>query len=156
MANALVITSAGLDRMIRPDQSGTDAVRISSCRFGTGQWNPTKEATALKAPFSWSLSTISGGAVAGNQIHIEVTDGSDRSYTAYEVGLFDTDGVLIAVASQSSPILNKAVSSTAMITFDIALENLDAESITFGDTTYVNPSATETKEGVAEIATQKL
>lgn len=154
MANALVITDAGLDRMIRPDQSGTDVVRISSCRFGSGKWNPTKAATALKTPFSWTLGTVSGGAVAGNQIHIEVTDGSERSYTAYEVGLYDSSGILIAVASQSSPIINKAASSTAMVTFDIALENLDAESITFGDTTYVNPSATETKEGVAEIATQ--
>ena len=100
--NALVITSAGLDRMIHPDQSGTDAVRITSCKFGTGKWIPSKDATELRAPFSWSLATVAGGAVAGNQIHIEVTDGSDRSYAAYEAGLYDSDGVLIAIASPSS------------------------------------------------------
>lgn len=153
MAVKLLLTSAGLDEMISADQSGTDHVVISSCQFGSGKYTPTQAATALRSPFK-TLSTVSGGAVGGNIVHIEVTDASATQYSVYEVGLFSSSGTLIAIASQATPIMIKAASATALLAFDIALEDISVDVLQFGDTTYLNPPATESVQGVAEIATQ--
>lgn len=153
MAVKLLLTTAGLDEMIAADQSGTDRVVISECALGSGKYTPSQAATALRSEFK-RLTTVSGGAVGGNIVHVEVTDASNTSYSVYEVGLFSSSGTLIAIASQTTPILTKAKGATALLAFDIALEDISVDTLQFGATNYLNPPATETTQGVAEIATQ--
>lgn len=59
------------------------------------------------------------------------------------------------VYSQEQVIINKASSTIALISSDIAIKNLDTKNITFGDVEFINPPATETVVGVARFANEQ-
>lgn len=154
MAVKMLLTSAGLDKIVAAHQGGTDTVTISACKLGSGKYTPTAAQTALQGTVLATVSTVSGGAVGDNIIHVEATDSSNNAYTAYEAGLFDEDGVLIAIgASNSEALCIKASGSDMMLSFDIAFTDAVTDAVTFGSSTYYVPPATTTKQGVAEIAT---
>lgn len=149
----ILITDAGLAEIRNAEASGTDPVVLSHIAFGTGQYTPTANLTALKAEFK-RFDTIKGGAIGDNIIHLTLHDNSTDTYTVNEVGVFTDKGTLFGVYSQNTPILQKAANAETMLAIDIALEDIDAASITVGDTTFVLNPATTTKQGVIELATE--
>ena len=62
---------------------------------------------------------------------------------------------MFAVYSQEQAIINKASSTIALISSDIAIKALDTKNITFGDIEFINPPATETVVGVARFANEQ-
>jgi hypothetical protein len=152
MANSILITDAGLAEVVNAEQSGTAPVVIASVGYGTGQYTPDGSQTALKAEFK-RLTTIAGGAVGANVIHLTAQDDSFDDYTVYEVGIYTESGTLFAVCSQTTPILEKASKSQSLIAIDIAVSDFSAASVTFGDTNFTNPPATTERQGIVELAT---
>lgn len=154
MANEIkvVITDAGLDEIVAASQAGTDAVLITQIGYGTGQYTASAEQTSLQAEFK-RLTSIAGGAVDGNTIHCSARDDSYDTYTVYEVGLYTDKGTLFAVYSQTTPILQKAAQSKSLLAIDIKVTDFSADSVTFGDTNFLNPPATTETLGVVELAT---
>lgn len=155
MALQLVITDAGRAEIINAQNSGTDPVLISEIGFGTGQYTAAATQTALVSETK-RLSTISGEVVADDTIHVSVQDETGDAYDVGEIGLFTDSGTLFAVYSQPSGsgwIIQKNAASTLLLASDIVLDTLDAASVTFGDTSFSNPPATETVKGVVELAT---
>lgn len=151
----IVITDAGLAEIVNAENSGTAPVLITEIAFGTGQYEPSETQTALVNEFK-RLSTISGDTVGPGIIQINVNDGSADAYEVYEFGLFTESGTLLGVYSQTgSAILNKTSASIALLSSDIKLTQINVESITFGDTNFLVASATEARQGIAEIATQQ-
>jgi hypothetical protein len=154
MANAMqvVITEAGLAELINAEQSGTAHVVLSQVAFGTGQYIASETQTALMNEIK-RVDTIKGGAVGDNTIHITATDSSGDAYAIYEVGVYTESGVLFAVYSQNTPIVEKASGSEMMLAIDIILVNGNPENVVVPDTSFVLTPATTDIVGIVELAT---
>ena len=152
MAN-IIITDVGLAALIDAQQSGTNALKLSKVQFGTGIYTPAKSRTALLNPIK-TLTTIAGGAVGDNVIHVMANDDSSDAYTVYEVGVFTEDDILFAVYSQSTPILQKAAGSQALLALDFpVVAASDGDIVVEGAGTFTNPPGTTTTAGVVRLAT---
>lgn len=154
MSNALsiLITDAGLAEVVNAEHSGTAPVVLSEIALGRGQYTATADMTELKDEFK-RFDAIAGGAVGDNLIHITVNDNSTDTYSVYEVGVFTASGTLFAVYSQTTPIIQKAGTSEILLAIDILLTNIDPDSVTVGDTSFVLNPATTTRQGIVELAT---
>lgn len=149
----IVLTNAGLQKIINAEQTGTAPVVISQIVFGSGQYSANASQIALQNEIK-RLPVISGGTDNDHSIHVAAQDTSSDSYSVYEFGLFFEDGTLFAVYSQTgSPILQKTISSVAQFECGIALQGVNVESISFGDVEFTYPYANESNPGIAEIAT---
>lgn len=149
----ITITDAGREEVINAVNTGTAPVLIASIGVGSGKYTPSPTQTALKTPIK-TLTTFGGAAVSPDVIHVSIQDKSTDAYQMNEFGLFTDKGTLFAVYSHvDSVILEKTAKSILLLSTDVALKTLDATDITFGDTEFVNPPATETVKGVVELAT---
>ncbi len=149
----IVLTSAGLQKIVNAEQTGTAPVVISQIAFGSGQYTANASQIALQNEIK-RLPVISGGTDNDKSIHVAAQDTSSDAYSVYEFGLFLSDGTLFAVYSQTgTPILQKTISSVAQFECGVALEGVNVQSISFGDVSFSYPYATETNPGIAEIAT---
>jgi len=85
-------------------------------------------------------------------IHVTVRDETADSYTVNEIGFFTDAGVLFAVyAMLGDPIVIKSASSALLLAIDAAFVDVDATSITSGDTNFSNPPATGTTPGIVRF-----
>lgn len=156
MANEkkIVITDVGLAEVINAEHSGTQSVVLAKIGFGTGQYTATSTMTEMKAKFK-ELTTLGGGAVGDNIIHVTVNDDSADTYSVYEVGVYTDKGTLLAIYSQNTPIVQKAAASEIMLALDIVLTGANPETITVGETNFVLNPATHDKSGVVKLATNE-
>ena len=153
MATNFLITDAGLAALVNAQQNGTLPLVFETVQFGSGKYTPTAAQTQLQTPFK-TLSTIAGGAVGDNVIHIQISDVSADQYDVYEVGVFTDDNVLFAVYSQDTPIISKAANSQALLAIDFVVANASEDDIEVsGGTNFVNPPATTETAGVVKLAT---
>lgn len=151
-AISMVITNAGFAELVNAEASGTAPVRLSEVRLGRGQYQARPDQEALVDEFRM-LSSIWGGAMESGIIHITALDDQPEDYEVFEVGVFTNTGVLFAVYSQTTPILQKAADSDAMLALDIAFTNINPESVELGDTNFSLAPADVNRAGVVEIAT---
>ena len=149
----LLITDAGKAEIINAEQSGTASVKLAYLAFGTGQYTPTADMTALQSEFK-RFDTKAGGAISKNTIHFSVHDNSADTYTVYEVGVFTENGTLFALASQNTVMMEKATSGEVMIAADFIVDEIDPQNITFGETSFVLNFATTEAAGIVELATE--
>ncbi|MCZ9098353.1 phage tail protein [Escherichia albertii] len=101
------------------------------------------------------LTTIGGKVVSPDTIHVTAKDDSKDEYVVHTIGLYSNNGTLFAVYSQEQAIINKASSTIALISSDIAIKTLETNNITFGDVEFINPPATETVVGVSRFANEQ-
>ena len=149
----IVLTNAGLQKIINAEQTGTAPVVISQIAFGSGQYTANASQIALQNEIK-RLPVISGGTDNNHSIHVAAQDTSSDAYSVYEFGIFLSDGILFAIYSQTgTPILQKTISSVSQFECGIALQGVNVESISFGDVSFSYPYASETNAGIAEIAT---
>lgn len=148
----MLITDAGLEAIINAQEGGTDAILIESIGLTDTPFVMAPTLTALPGQFR-VINTVSGQAVAENIIHVVAYDPAAITYDVTGFGLFDGDDTLIAVySSATGPILSKAELATSLFAMDIVLSADIAAVIEFGDALFLNPPATETVAGVAQIA----
>lgn len=147
----IVITDVGLAELLNASQSGFEML-LPRVGFGTGQYTAKSNMMALKAEFK-RLDTVAGGSVGDNIVHLTITDSSKDTYTVYEVGVYTETGALFAVYSQKTPIVQKASGAVLSLSLDIRVTDGDPEVIKVGDTTFANPPATTTTQGIVELAT---
>lgn len=152
MPITFILTNAGKAAIVAANNTGTNPVTINRVGVGSASWTPTAAATALNTEIK-KISAIGGAAVADDTIHVTASDTSSDVYTVKEIGLFLTDGTLLAVYSQPTAIITKGADTVALIAADLVITGLPAGSVTVGDVTFDYPQATQTVKGVAEIAT---
>lgn len=153
MSISLIITDAGRAEVINADNTGTGPVTLTEVALGTGIAASSPTQTALQAEFK-RLNTISGLVVADDTIHVTVRDETNAEYSFSEFGIFTDSGTLFAVYSAPADIMQKAAASSLNMALDVVLGTLDANTVTFGDTNFTNPPASETVSGVSKAATQ--
>ena len=154
MYASIIVTDAGIEEVINAERTGTAPVVLTQVGFGTGQYTPTHDQTALHNEFKrLPANALAGGNVGDNVIYINARDTSNDAYTLFEFGVYTASGTLFAVCSQNVPILQKAAGAQAYLDIEFLLTNVNPASVTLGDTNFFNPPATTETPGVVELAT---
>lgn len=148
----VVITNAGIAEVINAQHTGTAPVVLAQVGFGQGVYTPTADQTAMQDEIK-RVSTIAGGVVGSNIMHIQALDSGEAAYAVYEIGVYTASGTLFAVYSQPTPILQKVADSSIMCVIDFVLSGVEPTSVTVGDTDFTLAPATTTNQGVVELAT---
>ena len=148
----MIVTTAGRQALVNAQQTGTASVVINKIGVGTGKYTATDSQTALVSETK-RLPIVEGGSAGDNAIHVAYQDAGSDAYAVHEIGLFLEDGTLFAVTSQTTAILQKTATSTALIVLDIVFADVNVSSITFGDVTFSNPAASASNAGVVVLAT---
>lgn len=147
----LVITNAGRAALIDAGGGGTAAVVIAEVGLTAGVFVAAPTLTALPGEFK-RIDTIAGVAADADTLHLMVRDSSDDTYVARGFALYLADGTLFAVYGQADPFLGKYSASHFLTAIDLKFAAGEAALITFGDTNFLNPPATETEKGVSYLA----
>ena len=145
------LTNAGRAALLAPGGGGTAAVQIVAAGITATAFTVAPTLTALPSEIK-RLATISGVAIDATTIHLTIRDDSTDAYTARGIGLYLADGTLFAVYGQATPILGKAEASTFYLAADLKMLAGQASQVTFGNTNFINPPASETVKGVAYLA----
>ncbi|EIH2919786.1 tail fiber protein [Escherichia coli] len=148
------MTDAGRQELVNANKTGTNKVEIVSVGLGSRYYVTSTTQTKITDEIK-RLTTIGGKVVSPDTIHVTAKDDSKDEYVVHTIGLYTNKGTLFAVYSQEQVIINKASSTIALISSDIAIKNLDTKNITFGDVEFINPPATETVVGVARFANEQ-
>jgi hypothetical protein len=146
----LIITNSGRAALAAAIAAGT-TLSITDVAIGSGKYTAAAAATALQTEIK--RLPAAGDHTTAGVIHVTAIDDSTASYSVGEIGLITSTGVLLAVYSQASWIVQKASASDLVLALDIAISSADAAAITFGDTDFLLPAASSTKAGVVRLAT---
>ncbi len=151
----LTITEAGLDALVDAQNGATEAIVITALGLSAEAVTISPTLEALPGEFK-RIGTISGESASETVIHLNALDASEDTYDVRSIGLFLADGTLFAAftAPGGALIFRKVDIASFLFSVDIAFSEAVADDIQFGDTTFLYPPATESKKGVAEIATQ--
>jgi microcystin-dependent protein len=147
----IIVTSAGRAAIVNAENTGTAPVTIAEIGL-TATAFVASEATAALPGEIKRVDTLSGEVVADDTIHITISDDSADTYELRGLALYLDDGTLFASYGQADPIMEKSAQAIVLIATDIKFVDVTAESITFGDSGFTNPPATEARAGVVELA----
>ena len=134
MSDSCIVTRAGIQALINAEATGTTTVTIAKAIFSStaitaSALSVLSDITDIVA----EINTVSGVATDEHTIHVSAGDVSDAVYTAKTIG-FVTD-------------------TQAYASFELVLTQGNPQYVTFGDTNFLNPDATESQKGVAQLAT---
>jgi len=150
-APIMQLTTAGRAAMVNVENTGTAAIRIAQIGVTAQAFVPAAGQTTLPGEIK-RLPTYAGDAVAADMIHVTLRDDSTDQYTLRGFGFYAEDGTLVGTYGQADPIMEKSANAMLLLGIDGRLADLDATSLTFGDTDWMNPPATTTVQGVVELA----
>ncbi len=142
MALALIITNAGRQALI-------DGETITHLSIGTSGYTATATATGLRNEVA--RVSVSGSSPMAGQLQIQAIDESTNVYACRELGLITDQGTLFAVYAQAGVLIEKSSAAALVITADLAISSEDAASITFGNTNFLQPSATTQRAGIVQL-----
>ena len=154
MSDSCIVTRAGIQALINAEATGTTTVTIAKAIFSStaitaSALSVLSDITDIVA----EINTVSGVATDEHTIHVSAGDVSDAVYTAKTIGFVTDGGVLFAVASSEDGLLSKIATTQAYASFELVLTQGNPQYVTFGDTNFLNPDATESQKGVAQLAT---
>ncbi len=128
MAIQFYLTDVGRTAALNEDNLGLD-LQIKNIAVGSGQYN-----AATAAPTKTALTTelerylVNGGEIEPTTHTLRFTVNLNSTITAdiYEIGLFDENNVLFAVASSTtSPLVQLINEVITIITFGFSLDDVD-------------------------------
>jgi microcystin-dependent protein len=155
MAGTLIyVTDAGRAALVAPGNTGTNAHRVVEIGLATAPFNAADKSLVVMPNERKRITTFAGENVAFDTIHVTLKDDTDDQFTLYGFGLYLENGVLAAVYSQATPIMEKAPAAMLLLSADVQFATIDAAALTFGDASFTNPPATTERQGVIELATQ--
>lgn len=150
----IVITEAGLAAIVDAAGGGTNAVTVAEIGLTNTAFVADKELIAIPGEIK-RVATISGMAADARTVHLTMRDYSGDQYEFNGFGVFLSDGTLLGSYSQEEAIAGKAAVSLLYIAFDFRLNSPVAELFEFGDANFINPPATVTTPGVAQLASSE-
>lgn len=89
----------------------------------------------------------------GHAMHVVITDDSDAAYDVRAIALRLDDGTFLMVYSQLGLLATKVASASLHLSIDQTIDADTAAAITFGDTDWRLPAASEEAAGAVELAT---
>lgn len=151
--NLIHITNAGRAALVSGDSTGTREHRVTQIGIGTEPFAFDPDLKAMPGERK-RVDTIGGLNVAPDTLHVTIQDSTPDQYAMYAFCLYLESGVLFAVYVQDVPILEKSPAAQMLLASDIQFTEIDAAKLVFGDTSFLNPPATETQIGIVRLATQ--
>lgn len=152
MSVNIIITTAGRAAIINAQNTGTAPVTITQVGLSATAVTPAVGNTVLAGEFK-RISGVGGSVVAADTIHINALDDSTDAYTVRSFALYLASGTLFAIYGQADPLIVKTAGSAAGLAIDTIFADINAASLTFGNTNFLNPPATTTTAGVARLTT---
>jgi len=146
----ITVTPAGLAAIVNAQNTGTAPVLVS--QIGVSNSGAGIVGGALDGEIK-RLVTFAGDAVADDTIHLTLRDDTADVYTMRAFALYLADGTLFAWYAQAGVILEKSAQAMVLLAVDVRFVQIDATSLTFGNTDWINPPATTEVQGVIEVAT---
>lgn len=154
MPLAFQVTAAGRAALVNAANTGTLPVLITQVGVTATAFLAAADGSDLALPGELKrLATFGGAAVADDTIHAVIRDDSADIYTLRGFSLYLGDGTLFGLYGQADPILEKSAGAMMLLATDVIFADIDAASLTFGDTSFLNPPATVDTPGVVEMAT---
>lgn len=151
MALQFIITDAGRAAIAQVG-GAIGPVTLTKIAIGSAGYTPTASRTALQTEIKRLDPSGSSVPVPGT-IHMTAQDDSADSYSVKEIGLYTNNGVLFAIYSQSTAIITKGSTASALFALDFVMTNVPPGSVTVGDAGFSYAQANETRLGVLAIAT---
>lgn len=148
----MVLTNAGRAAQVAADAGGTAAIRITHAGLTAAKVTASPTLIALPGEFK-RVADLPGLPADAYTIHLIVRDSSADEYAVRGIGLYLDNGTLFAVYAQDDPIFEKVAASHFLMAIDWKFENPEAINVTFGNTNFLNPPATEATKGVAYLST---
>ncbi len=152
--NFIQITDAGRAALVAQGNTGTTEHRVTEIGLCAGAFVFKPDMLAMPNERK-RVTTFGGKNVAKDTIHVTIQDTTNDQYSLFGYGLYLENGVLAAVYVQSTPIMEKSPAAYLMLSADMQFVSIDAAKLVFGDASFLNPPASETVQGVIEIATQE-
>ncbi|MFC4593745.1 hypothetical protein [Sphingobium tyrosinilyticum] len=153
MPLTLLVTNAGRAALVNAANTGTAPVTIAQVGLTATALVPAPEAVALPGEFK-RLATISGDVVADDTIHLIIRDESSDVFTVRSLALYLGDGTLFGIYGQADILIEKSAQAMMLLAIDVQFADVDADTLAFGDTNFLNPPATTSVQGVVELATE--
>ncbi|QWP76082.1 hypothetical protein J5226_21190 [Lysobacter sp. K5869] len=147
----ITVTDAGFRALVNPANTGTRAVSLTHIGLSAATFAAAPGLVTLPGEFK-RLTTFGGAAVAKDTLHLSIRDDGPESYSIRAFGLYLDDGTLFAVYSHPDVLMNKDAAVSLLLTADVRFQRIDVSQLVFGDTVWLNPPATETVQGVVELA----
>ena len=148
----LLVTPAGRAALVNAKKNGTLPIVLDTVGVTAAVFAPTGNEAQLPGEIK-RIATIAGGAAAADTIHVTIRDSGSDTYSVRGVGFYLQDGALFALYGQAAVVVEKSAQATMLLAMDVQFADIDATSITFGDTDFqLNPATTDLL-GVVELAT---
>lgn len=145
------ITDAGLAAIVNDNGTEIGPAIITQIGFTDAVFTATSALLAL--PGEIKRIAVSGQDAGDDVLHVVAVDESADAYEYRGFGLYFADGTLFAVYSQADPIGQKTAATVTHLVVDLQLEDGQAQNVTFGASSFLNPPATTTTPGVVRLAT---
>lgn len=152
--NFIRVTDVGRAALVAQGNAGTNEHRVTEIGLCTAAFVFDPAMTVMPNERK-RVNTFGGKNVAKDTIHVTIQDTTNDQYPLYGYGLYLENGVLAAVYVQSTPIMEKSPAAYLMLSSDMQFVSIDAAKLVFGDASFLNPPASETVQGVIELATQE-
>lgn len=152
--NFIRVTDAGRAALVAQGNTGTNEHRVTEIGLCTAAFVFDPAMTVMPNERK-RVNTFGGKNVAKDTIHVTIQDTTNDQYSLYGYGLYLENGVLAAVYVQSTPIMEKSPAAYLMLASDMQFVSIDATKLVFGDASFLNPPASETVQGIIELATQE-
>jgi len=148
----IIVTTTGRQALVNAQNTGTSPVLISHIGLTSEGFVADAEMTSLPGELK-RLSTFAGAVVDEDTIHVTIRDDSTDVYGMRGFGLYLNDGTLFALYGQTELILDKSSQAMMLLAADVRFVQINAASLAFGDTNWINPPASTSVAGVVELAT---
>lgn len=148
----LLVTPAGRAALVNAKKNGTLPIVLDTVGVTATVFVPTGNEAQLPGEIK-RIATIAGGAAAADTIHVTIRDSGSDTYSVRGVGFYLQDGTLFALYGQAAVVVEKSAQATMLLAMDVQFADIDATSITFGDTNFQLNQATTELLGVVELAT---
>ena len=157
MTDTLQITTTITDRgraAVTNARNNGLAAEVTHIAIGSGSGTPSASDTTLLNEIK-RIPANTGTNPSPSELYIEVADFSGDEYSVYEFAPVLSDGTLLAVYRQTTPIIETTAVVPLLLQISIPIQSFPPDSVMVnGDTNFQTPQASETMAGMAEIATQ--
>lgn len=128
-AIALTITNTGLNAVLDAQNKGL-TLRLSTVKFGSGKYQAQETMTNLRSAFA-QATIASGGIEPSTSILRLIANFKDTvSREVYELGIYDEQGRLFALASsQNEPFFNSSPNVSVIVVLGVRLLGVPAERV---------------------------
>jgi len=147
----LTLTTAGRAAIRNAEGNGTAPVVIAQVGVTSTAFTPDVSMKTVPNELK-KMTTLSGGATASDTIHVTIRDITADTYSLRGIGLYLADGTLFAVYSQADVIGEKSAQASLLLALDVKFADINAASLTFGDTNFQVNKATPDTLGLVRLA----